>query len=308
MASEYAEALRAKFSAVRLRTKWWGVTRKVDEVTRNTMAESVGARVEEVHAKKYLVNTKHPKYKACTKVRSNVKSFFRDKTNPWPEDGVRLCLRQDIQTITDQVARAQSALDQAVAGLNEVYAEIREERRQSLGTMFREDDYPETLEGLFSVWLEFVNIEPPEYLAGENPRAFEMAQRQSLARLEEAVSLIETSMAEEFKGFLDSMVDRLGLDDQGKPKRFQVQKDGRCPVIDNLKDFFGKFKSMSLGSNEELDELVKQAECVIQGVKPEGIRENRDVRESVREGMKAIGQQLDKMVELKPTRVVTFDD
>jgi hypothetical protein len=308
MASEYAEALRAKFSAVRLRTKWWGVTRKVDDVTRNTMAEAVGARSEEVHAKKYLVNTKHPKYKGCTKVRSNVKSFFKNTTNPWPEDGVRLCLREDIQKITDQVARAQSALDQAVAGLNEVYAEIREERRQSLGTMFREDDYPETLEGLFEVWLEFVNIEPPEYLQGENPRAFEMAERQALARLEEAVGLIETSMAEEFKVFLDSMVDRLGLDDQGKPKRFQVQKDGRCPVIDNLKDFFAKFKSMSLGSNEALDELVKQAEQVIQGVNPEGLRESMGAREAVREGMKAIGAQLDKMVELKPSRVVTFDD
>ena len=31
-------------------------------------------------------------------------------------------------------------------------------------------------------------------------------------------------------------------------------------------------------------------------------------REAVREGMKAIGAQLDKMVELKPSRVVTFDD
>jgi hypothetical protein len=308
MASQYAEALRTKFSAVRLRTKWWGVTRKVDDVTRDKMAEAVGANADEVHAKKYIVNTKNPRYKACTKVRSNVKSYFKGKTNPWPEDGVRICLREDIGAITDQVARAQSALDQAVAGLQECYTEIREERRQTLGTMFREDDYPETLDGLFSVWLEFVNIDPPEYLAVENPKAFEMAERQALARLEEAVGLIETSMAEEFKGFLDSMVDRLGLDDQGKPKRFQVQKDGRCPVIDNLKDFFGKFKSMSLGSNEELDELVKQAEQVIQGVKPEGIRESRDLRESVREGMKAIGQQLDKMVELKPSRVVTFDD
>ena len=92
------------------------------------------------------------------------------------------------------------------------------------------------------------------------------------------------------------------------PGTSNLRRQGVRFVIDNLKDFFGKFKSMSLGSNEELDELVKQAECVIQGVKPEGIRENRDVRESVREGMKAIGQQLDKMVELKPTRVVTFDD
>src|SRR3990172_11564180 len=160
MASQYAESLRAKFSAVKLRSKWWGVTRKVDDTTRDKMAEAVGARCEEVHAKKYLVNTKDSRYKACTAVRSAVKSFFRQTTNPWPEDGVRLCLREDIQAITDQVARSQSALDQAVAGLNEAYFEIREERRQSLGTMFRESDYPETLEGLFGVWLGVVNIQP----------------------------------------------------------------------------------------------------------------------------------------------------
>lgn len=308
MASESALVLQSKFAGVKLRTKWWGVTREVDDDTRDKMASAVGAAKEEISAKKRLVAKGDASYKGCTKVRSQARSWFKEISNPWPEEGVRLIRREDLEPLNTKIAVLQTQLDQAVAGLQARYREIIEERRKNQGTMFREGDYPQTLEGLFGIWVEFVSLEPPAYLQVENPRLYQQACERAAARFEEAVGLIENSMATEFKGFLDDMVDRLGYDEAGKPKRFKIMEDGRCPVVDNLRDFFGKFRTMSVGSSEELDALVNEAEQIVQGVKPESLRSAADTRQVLREGMAAIGEKLNAMVELRPARKVTFED
>lgn len=306
--SEYADLLREQFAAVKLRTKWWGITKAVDDYTRRQMASAVGADADEVHAKKYLVNTRHEAYKACTAVRSQAKTFVKDSTLPFPEDGLRLIKRDQLADFNNRMIGFTSALDQAVAGLQAAYWEIRQERKTALAGMFREGDYPITLEDQFSIWVEYPSIEPPEYLKTTNTRLWEQERQRAVSRFEQAVKMAESAMLEEVKGLVDKLVDRLSYDETGNAKRFVIRPDGSCPVVDNLKEFFQRFKTMSLGSNQDLEFLCQSAELLLSGARPETLRSNQDFRDTMRSGMQAVASRLDDLMTDRPKRAISFDD
>ena len=306
--SEYSDLLREQFTAVKLRTKWWGITKAVDDYSRRQMASAVGADEKEVHAKKYLVDTKQPQYKACTAVRSQAKSYVKECTLPFPEDGIRLLKRDCLSEFTNKMAGYTAQLDQAVSALQDAYWDIRQERSKALAGMFREGDYPITLADQFSIWSEFPSIEPPEYLQDSNNRIYQQERQRCAARLEEAVNLAEQAMADEFKKYLDHLVDMLGYNEMGESKMFQIKANGRCPTVDNLREFFGKFRNLSLGSNEQLDELVDAAQAILGNTKPELLREAPNVRDVVRQGMAAISERLDSAMVARPKRLIRLDD
>lgn len=300
--SEYSDLLREQFAAVKLRTKWWGITKAVDDFARGKMAKAVEADPSEVHAKKYLVNTKTPAYRACTAVRSQAKAWVKDNTLPFPEDGIRLLKRDALAAFSNKMACFTAQLDQAVAALQDAYWDIRQERKTALAGMFREGDYPLTLTDQFSIWSEFPSIEPPNYLQDHNERIWQQEQQRCAARLDEAVTLAEQSLTDEFQKVLTHLVDRLGYDEMGEAKKF---RDGS---IDNLRGFFDKFRNLSLGSNEQLDELVNAAQAILGDTRPEMLRSAPNVRDVVRQGMTAISERLDSLMIRRPSRAISFDD
>jgi hypothetical protein len=208
----------------------------------------------------------------------------------------------------NKMASFTAKLDQAVAALQDSYWDLREERRAKQRGMFREEAYPLTLIDQFAIWIEFPSLDPPEYLRDANERIYDQERRRCAARLEEAVTLAETAMADEFKKVLDHMVEMLGYNDMGEAKMFRIKADGKCPTVDNLREFFGKFRNLSLGSNEQLDELVNAAQAILGDTRPELLRDAPNVRDVVRQGMSAISARLDDCLVNRPKRLIRLDD
>ena len=77
-------------------------------------------------------------------------------------------------------------------------------------------------------------------------------------------------------------------------------KDGS--VIDNLHDFFERFKELNIRSNEELDALVAQAQDVVRGIVPQDLRDRDALRWSVAGEMASVQQALDSMLVDRPRR------
>ena len=46
----------------------------------------------------------------------------------------------------------------------------------------------------------------------------------------------------------------------------------------NLNEFFERFQSLNVRSNQELDHLIEQAQKMVQGVTPKDLREDNDLR------------------------------
>jgi hypothetical protein len=183
-----------------------------------------------------------------------------------------------------------------VARLDDHYAELKAAACQRLGDLFNPGDYPLSLRGLFGVEWDFPNVEPPDYLQQLNPALFELEKSRVAARFEEAVQLAEQAFIGEFAKLIEHLTERLGASGDGQRKIF------RDSAIDNLSEFFGRFRALNVRSNEALDALVQQAQQVVQGVRPQALRDNSTLRQHVATQLSQVQSVIDGMMIDQPRR------
>ena len=63
-----------------------------------------------------------------------------------------------------------------------------------------------------------------------------------------------------------------------------------------------RFRQLNIGSNEQLDRLVADAQQVVRGVKPQALRDNDGLRQHVATEMARVGSMLDGLLVDRPRR------
>jgi hypothetical protein len=69
-------------------------------------------------------------------------------------------------------------------------------------------------------------------------------------------------------------------------------------------EFFQRFGRLNIRSNEQLDELVQQAQNIVQGIQPQTLRENLDLRQQVADQLGGVQSILDNLLVDRPRRNV----
>jgi hypothetical protein len=217
-------------------------------------------------------------------------------TVPYPEPGIRLIRQDDISLFDVKLTSLRQELAEAVANLDAHYSELKSAARRRLGSLYNSTDYPATLEGLFQVAWEYPNVEPPSYLQQLSPALFEEESRRVAARFEEAVALAESAFTEELGKLVAHLTERLSGSEDGKPKIF------RDSAIENLSEFFERFRHLNLRSNEELDGLVDQARRIVTNVQPQQQRENDSLRQRIATQLAGVQSQVEGLLVDRPRR------
>jgi hypothetical protein len=189
-------------------------------------------------------------------------------------------------------------LAEAVAELDEQYLSLKSAARERLGSLFNDDDYPTTLVGLFEVTWEFPSIEPPNYLRQLNPELYEQECQRVQSRFEEAVRLAEDAFLEELSKLVSHLTDRLSGQADGRPKVF------RDSAIGNLHEFFERFRSLNVRSNEQLDALVSQCQNIVEGIQPQELRKRDALRQQVASDLSGVQAVLDGLLVDRPRRQI----
>jgi hypothetical protein len=188
-------------------------------------------------------------------------------------------------------------LDDAVANLDRHYAKLKQAARERLGSLFNPSDYPETLVGLFGMMWDFPNVEPPDYLVQLSPGLYEAERARVSARFEEAVQLAEKAFLDEFARLVAHLTERIsGVGEDGQPRVF------RDSAIGNLTEFFDRFRSLNVRSNDQLDALVAEAQRAVRGVYPQELRDGEGLRREVAGQLSRVQTSLDAMLVERPRR------
>jgi hypothetical protein len=80
--------------------------------------------------------------------------------------------------------------------------------------------------------------------------------------------MAEQAFTEELSKLVSHLTERLSGQEDGKPKVF------RDSAIDNLREFFERFRHLNIRSDEQLDALVNQAQ-ESSGHQPQQLRDQR---------------------------------
>jgi hypothetical protein len=291
-----AERLRTTMAAVRVSIQWFGVRRALTPDQMAQAADTFGAERNFLSAGKKLLDTGAPAYKAVTSVRNALVRYWKSMSLPYPEPAIRLIRQDRIDTFAAKMREFQNELAGAVANLDRHYSDLKAAARQRLGRLYNSGDYPPSLEGLFGVEFDFPSIAPPDYLQQLNPALYEEECRRVQNRFDEAVRLAEEAFIAELSKLLSHLAERLSGQQDGKPKVF------RDSAVENLTEFFRRFRELNVRSNEDLDRLVADAQRVLRGVEPQELRDSAALRQHVATEMSRVEGVLDGLLVDRPRR------
>ena len=291
-----ASRLRATMAAVKLSFTWLGVRKTLAPEQRTTAARAFHADRELLSASKTILDLKHPAYRAVAAVRSEASSYWRTVALPFPEAGVRLLPQNSLGMFASTMQTYRERLQDAARGLATQYDQMKSEAQRRLGTLFNASDYPSTLDGLFDMEWSVVPIEPPQYLVALNPEVFQAEQARVRERFESAVEMAEQAFATELQRLTAHLAERLtGLHD-GQPKVF------RDSAVENLREFFERFRRLNIRSSPELDALVEQAQQTITGIEPQTLRDSNRLRQMVARDFEQIQAAVGDLLVDRPRR------
>ena len=293
-----AQRLRTTMAAVRVSLSWFGTRKTLTAEQRAEAAEPFGTDARFLSAGKRLLDISHPAYKAVTAVRGKVIAYWKSLSLPYPEPGLRLIRQDRIDEFAAKMREFQEELAEAVATLDRHYSELKATARQRLGSLFNAGDYPESLRHMFSVEFDFPSVEPPNYLQQLNPQLYEQECQRVQSRFDEAVRLAEEAFTAELAKLVSHLTERLSGQEDGKSKVF------RNSAVENLTEFFQRFRELNVRSSEQLDQLVGQAQRVIRGVEPQDLRDNAGLRQHVATEMSRVQSVLDGLLVDRPRRAI----
>ena len=291
-----AQRLRTTMAAVRLAFTWLGVRKTLAPEQRTTAARAFHADRELLSASKLILDTKNTAYRNVARVRSEASGYWRAETLPFPEAGLRLLPQQKLPAFDSRMAQYRQELQSAASELASQYDTMKSEAQRRLGTLFNQADYPSTLDGLFDLEVTYPAIEPPQYLVSLHPEVYQQEQARVRERFENAVELAEQAFATELQRLTAHLAERLtGLHD-GQPKVF------RDSAVENLREFFERFRRLNIRSSPELDMLVEEAQQVITGIEPQQLRDSVRLRQMVARDFEQIQASVGEMLVDRPRR------
>lgn len=293
-----AQRLRKTMAAARVSFTWLGVRKTLSRQQKEQAAESFGAEGQYLSAAKKIMDTAHPAFKAVTAIRNRAIAYWRAVSLPYPESGIRLIRQDRIAAFNQHLADLRQELAAAVEELDHRYGELKEAARDRLGQLYDPADYPGGLKEMFAIEWDFPSVEPPQYLMELDPALYEQEKARITARFEEAVKLAEEAFASEFTALVTHLRERLSGGDDGKPKVF------RDSAVENLKEFFDRFRSLSVRSSPQLEELVEQAQKLVRGVAPQDLRESQGLRQQVHAQLAAMQGTIESLLVDRPRRRV----
>jgi hypothetical protein len=293
-----SDRLRSTMAAVRVSFTWMGVRKTLSPQQKAEAADQFEAEAKFVSASKKLIDTQHPQFRKVTAVRGAVLQYWREQSLPYPEPGLRLIPQQQIEPFDAALHQYRRELADAVLELDVVYSELRSASRDRLGRLFNPTDYPASLVGEFQMGWEFPAVEPPDYLQQLSPELYEQQCRRVQARFEEAVELAEQAFSEELSKLVEHLSERLSGSDDGKPKVF------RDSAVENLQEFFERFRRLNIRSNQQLDEIVDRARNLLDRVEPQALRTNTLLRTRMATQLSQVQASLDGLMVDRPRRSI----
>jgi hypothetical protein len=297
-AARAAVRLRQETTALRLSFHWLGTRKTLSRSQRTEAARPFDAAGDFLSAGKKLLDTTHPRFRQVTAVRHRAQAYVQGMSLPYPEPGVRLIRRDDLDEIQQRLTALQLELADQAAQLDEAYAELQATARRQLGRLFAASDYPASLQEEFGMSWEFPSVDPPDYLRRLSPALYREEAARVAARFDEAARLAEEMFLAELNDLVSHLSERLSGRDDGKPKIF------RDSAVENFTEFFERFRRLHVGGEDQLEEIVRRAEAALVGVDAQQLREAPRLRERLVDNLAAVRQALDEQLVDQPRRNV----
>lgn len=299
--SRAAERLSEDYFGLSLGFQWLATTRALETNHVARAAGELNAEADRISASRKLFDKSATAWKALTAFRSQLRKQWEAEGLPYPVAGIRLFPRTRLAEWTERIEQARAELRRLAAELQAVWPDLIAEARRALGDVFNAADYPASIEDQFAIVSHVPNLAPPEWLRDVAPAVYDAEMAAAKARFLESVSLAEAAAVAQVNDLLTALRDRLtGRDEEGRP--LQVREAS----LANLREFVTWFRSVSIGNNSALDEVVSRVETLANSTTTEALRTDAAARSGAAQTAAELQTLTAAMLQARPLRKITL--
>lgn len=281
---------------LQLKTSCWTGSKALEPSALEQLGDS-----EWLRGKKHLVDPEH--LGPIKTVAQKARKFLTKNALPFPLASLTLIPKDSITRIEAGLRDLEMEYWDRVMVFTERYEQAREEAKSILGELFRDTDYPVDIQEKFRFEWRYVMLDVPNEASVLPPEIYEREKEKFQNLMEETRESALLALREEFAGLIGHMVDRLGMDNEGKPKIL------RSSMIDNLNEFFASFEDRNLFQDDELLAMIEQAKAIINDVhSPYALKYNEALRQKVADDMARLKVAVEDSIEDLPRRRIRLTE
>lgn len=297
---ELGEELREKTLGTRLEFRRWGATKSASQESHRLAADALAGDREWFRVSKRLIRSKRKEWQALTRAIGEIRKYWYEHTVPWVEDGVRLLKKGNYEEFKERSGELRAAVLDAAVEVDKVRGELVEEARERLGSSFCEADYPAHFDGEFDVIISLgVPLgQPDDALYQIDPARYARESERFSRRLQEAAENCERLLAQQLADMVNHLLEKLRPDENGERPQFTYRS------VENVKDFFKKYRELRVSEGGALEEVISQAEGLLGGKTAQELRSDEEARAEVAKGLAGVREALEEGLKVKPRRKV----
>jgi hypothetical protein len=193
--------------------------------------------------------------------------------------GAKLIPTMKLEEAVALIEQHQDALHEEVERLVERMPKIKEQRKEKLGPMYNEADYPDDAEirAGFHVTYRFVSFAQPDQLQEVSAAVAEKANAQWQAQMAEAAQDVVAGLRQSAFDVMAELADRLSQDDDGKPKVL------RGTALRDLQELCDNLPALnSVAEDDRLMKIMAKVKSMSTGLTAETLRDAPVVRDMLR--------------------------
>lgn len=234
---------------------------------------------------------------------SRARKFLASSALPFPLTGLTLVNKDSIEKIEDWMQGFKDEFKKAVGDVDYYYLGAKEAARIALQAdgLYDEADYPTNIRQKYSFEWSYLTLDVPGKHTILSPEVYAREMKKFEDMMEEARDVAVDTLRMEFQELVDHMIERLTPGEDGKVKRFKES------TVQNFRNFFQSFNERNLFEDEKLAEIVREARATLKYVTASNLRDNVEVRRSIRTSMEVVKTMVDEAIETRPSRRIIFD-
>lgn len=301
-AREFAEELKEDVFGIELHTRTIGRSRTMNVRQKEEVADHFGAKKQAVGSSKKLFAPNQQEIKNIHSLIREAISLWKEMT-VWYRRGVRLLRKVQLDNFIERFEAIEADLNEAIQEADDHMDAIIERSKEFLGEkLFDINDYPKSFKGTVSISWSTHNFKPSEELLKLAPETYEREQQRVREQFEQAIRVYEREAYEQLADLVNNLVSKLEDSSNGKKVKFSEA------TTTNLREFFERFKTVGIYSDEGLTELVEQANETLGGTTMAQLKKDRTKRRNISKQFKEVKEKLDTLLIDAPSRSINLED
>lgn len=263
------------------------------EVTAEHQASDGAARVNKSLFSKEVV-------KEYTSPASEARKIVSEMSLPWSQKGTRILLAENYFNLLKKIEVQEKAFWAAAEKFKGRLEDNINESRTTLGTLFRDDDYPgsEELEAMFSFELSFMPM-PDENdfrvsLGAEEEQRMKERLRQQVESTVRAAAVEPYQRVKDAIGALVARLEERAKQEEAGPKTGKRMTPIKGALLNNLSDLAESISGLNILQDPKLDEIGKGIEKMLTGVEPDDLKGSPHLQRDLAGKAQALSEKVDQ--------------